>query len=221
VNTDYGDFLSLGSSLKGGEQRVEEVRVGLLGFEREVGFLKEKVGTVIEDVESGMEERQDIIHKKRLAGSLIELGTRVDDLEARLVLGERPSRSESDSDDEEELGFSESDDGEDDDEESPAMYAGGTLVPPSKLHRNAQRYLYIQHMLKRDDIPDDHPFIVAIDSRLIRIHNTILLDLGTALKAAKTAGEARQGHLIKILRTYATLGESEEAIRTLKEVKKR
>ena len=31
VNTNYEQFLSLGSDLKGGEEKVEDVRVGLLG----------------------------------------------------------------------------------------------------------------------------------------------------------------------------------------------
>ncbi|KAL1645780.1 hypothetical protein SLS58_003664 [Diplodia intermedia] len=37
VNANYADFLSLGRALRGGEDRVEEVRVGLLGLRKAVG----------------------------------------------------------------------------------------------------------------------------------------------------------------------------------------
>lgn len=36
VNRDYADFVGLGSSVKGGEGRVEDLKVGLMGFRREV-----------------------------------------------------------------------------------------------------------------------------------------------------------------------------------------
>ena len=32
MNANYEDFLGLGGQLKGGEERVEEVRLGVLGF---------------------------------------------------------------------------------------------------------------------------------------------------------------------------------------------
>jgi hypothetical protein len=34
VNSNYQDFLNLGNSLHGGEEKVEEVRIGLLGFRK-------------------------------------------------------------------------------------------------------------------------------------------------------------------------------------------
>ena len=43
VNTNYEQFLSLGSDLKGGEEKVEDVRVGLLGFKRGVEDVRGKV----------------------------------------------------------------------------------------------------------------------------------------------------------------------------------
>src|SRR5580700_8340667 len=42
VNTNYEEFLSLGSDLKGGEEKVQDVRVGLLGFKRGVEDVRAK-----------------------------------------------------------------------------------------------------------------------------------------------------------------------------------
>jgi hypothetical protein len=36
VNRDYSDFVGLGSSVKGGENKVQDLKVGLLGFRREL-----------------------------------------------------------------------------------------------------------------------------------------------------------------------------------------
>jgi DNA repair exonuclease SbcCD ATPase subunit len=43
VNGNYEEFLSLGGDLKGGEEKVEGVRVGLLGFQREVEGIRKAV----------------------------------------------------------------------------------------------------------------------------------------------------------------------------------
>jgi len=39
VNRDYADFVGLGGSLRGGGGRVVDLRMGLLGFRREVGVI--------------------------------------------------------------------------------------------------------------------------------------------------------------------------------------
>jgi hypothetical protein len=76
VNSNYQDFLNLGNSLNGGEEKVEEVRVGLLGFRKEVDGLKKVVDEREQEVGSLLEERRDARVK-------IELGRRLIDYDAR------------------------------------------------------------------------------------------------------------------------------------------
>ena len=51
MNEKYQDFLSLGSSLRGGEDKIEEVRLGLLGFRRDVEGLRDMVEERRKEVE--------------------------------------------------------------------------------------------------------------------------------------------------------------------------
>ncbi|KAI1580492.1 COG2 multi-domain protein [Pyrenophora tritici-repentis] len=72
VNSNYQDFLNLGNSLHGGEEKVEEVRVGLLGFRKEVDGLMEVVGSREEEVKELLDERRDVrrkIEQAKSAGS--------------------------------------------------------------------------------------------------------------------------------------------------------
>ena len=50
VNSNYQDFLGLGSSLKGGDEKVEEIRVGLLGFQKDVEGIRTNIEQREEDV---------------------------------------------------------------------------------------------------------------------------------------------------------------------------
>ena len=86
VNDNYQDFLSLGSSLKGGEEKIEEVRVGLLGFKRDVEGLKEKVKSRRLEVGNLVDERRRIRKEVQLGRSLLEVDQRLEELEERLMV---------------------------------------------------------------------------------------------------------------------------------------
>ncbi|RMZ68104.1 hypothetical protein GMOD_00004289 [Pyrenophora seminiperda CCB06] len=77
VNSNYQDFLNLGNSLNGGEEKVEEVRVGLLGFRKEVDGLVDVVGSREEEVKKLLGERRDVRRKietgRRLAPRLVKV----------------------------------------------------------------------------------------------------------------------------------------------------
>jgi hypothetical protein len=60
VNTNYEQFLSLGSDLKGGEEKVEDVRVGLLGFKRGVEDVRGKVRERKLEVEGLLGEKKSV-----------------------------------------------------------------------------------------------------------------------------------------------------------------
>lgn len=70
-----------------------------------------------------------------------------------------------------------------------------------------------------DIIGREHPFIVAQDSRITRVRNTILLDLNAATKQAASLGEDGKIRLVKMLSVYRELGAGEEAVKLLRDLK--
>lgn len=211
VNTNYEQFLSLGSDLKGGDEKVEDVRVGLLGFKRGVEDVRSRVRERGKEVE-GLLEQKLLVSKQISTGrKLLEFDARLEEIEERLMvssltrLGNGPgSDSWSDFEDEDEVG-------EDLDEE---VAAGSTT---RKLQSLGQVYRHLNHLSSAIGIA--HPFVTAQAPRLMRVRNTLLLDLGTALKQVYPAGEASKSKLLKIVRIYGDIGEASEAIKVLKTLK--
>ncbi|KAH0352639.1 hypothetical protein KCU83_g3566, partial [Aureobasidium melanogenum] len=206
VNANYEEFLSLGLRLKGGEEKIEEVRVGVLGFGREVGGVRDLVASRTQEVGSLLEEKKRIRKDVMVGRRLLEIEERLEDLEARLMVepnnslsANNPSANDLDSDDE-------------DDEDEEGDTATSTTL--SRLRKLAQAYLLLTHLTQK---VLDHPFVIAQQSRLIRLRNTLLLDLRTALKQAQAAGVGGK-QLLDFLVIYRELGETEEGAGALKRV---
>ena len=72
-----------------------------------------------------------------------------------------------------------------------------------------------------EHIGPQHPFLVKQEERLVRIRNTLILDLGTALKDAKAIGAKGKTKLLRIVALYGELDEGKVAIEALRESKKR
>ncbi|KAG9686540.1 hypothetical protein KCU95_g11268, partial [Aureobasidium melanogenum] len=204
VNANYEEFLSLGLRLKGGEEKIEEVRVGVLGFGREVSSVRDLVASRTQEVGSLLEEKKRIKKDVMVGRRLLEIEERLEDLEARLMVepnnslsANNPSANDLDSDDE-------------DDEDEDGDTATSTTL--SRLRKHAQAYLLLTHLTQK---VHDHPFVVAQQSRLMRLRNTLLLDLRTALKQAQTAGVGGK-QLLDFLVIYRELGETEEGVGALK-----
>ncbi|KAI9822521.1 MAG: hypothetical protein M1827_000240 [Pycnora praestabilis] len=214
VNTNYQDFLSLGGSLKGGEEKVEEVRVGLLGFKRDVEGIKRKVEERRKEVEGLMGERACVRREIRLGRALCDFASRLEELEGRLMVDSDTKNGAREYDIERDF-LSESDVSDD---ATGATYETGSASMSSKrLQRLVQNYLLIKHV--RIGIGPEHPFIMAQDSRMERLRNTLLLDLGTALKQAKSRDEEDTVALMRVLGIYREMGECREAIITLNALK--
>ena len=81
VNTNYEQFLSLGSDLKGGEEKVEDVRVGLLGFKRGVEDIRAKVRERKVEVASLLSEKRGVGREIALGRGLLELDARLEGVE--------------------------------------------------------------------------------------------------------------------------------------------
>ncbi|KAI9802378.1 MAG: hypothetical protein M1833_001884 [Piccolia ochrophora] len=210
VNTNYNDFLNLGTSLKGGEEKVEEVRVGLLGFQRDVEGLRKKVAERETEVSSLIDQRSGLRKNIAIGTCLLNVAARLDELEARLMV---ESEGKKNGDANGYVEFSESDEESDDDEVGPREYTSG-YISSSRLSRLVQQYVYIQRLMSR--VGPEHPFVIAQDPRMTRARNTLLLDMGTALKQSQAAGDAGRTRIVRLLGVYRDMGEAGEALQLLR-----
>lgn len=207
VNENYQDFLSLGSSLQGGEEKVEEVRLGLLGFKREVQGLKDKVDERKKEIEELISKRKSIREDIQLGRTLLDIDQRLQKLEQRLmIVSSKPFEEPEDSDS---VDLSESQDDSEDERT--------TSVPTSRLQRHSQQFLYIQKLAAK--IGPDHPYIVEQQGRMMRLKYTLLLDLSNALK--QSIGLKDETRIMRILGIYRGMDEAEEAVRILKASKRK
>ena len=207
VNENYQDFLSLGGSLQGGEEKIEEVRLGLLGFKRDVEGLQEKVEGKQKEVEGLVIERKAIWEDIQLGRTLLDIDQRLQELEERLLItSNRPAESLEDNG-----GSSEPSDSEDDTDDGQS---GGALT--SRLQRHAQQYLYITKLIDR--VGTHHPFLGKQQARITTLKNTVLLDLSNALKQSTRSKD--QATTMKVLGIYRGMDEASEAMRVLKETRR-
>lgn len=86
VNDNYTDFLSLGDKLKGGEDRIEEIRVGLLGFQRDVTGVRALIQQRSSDIQTLLQEKREVRKQIRNARNLLEIDERLEELESQLDL---------------------------------------------------------------------------------------------------------------------------------------
>lgn len=209
VNANYTSFLSLGSELKGGEDRVEDVRVALLGFRRAVEEIKGRVGERARDVGALNRELGGVRTEIEVGRKMLELDERVEALEGRLAVGGGGGKgTASDESDEEE------DDNDDDDDDDSGIEEGMVCSSAAKLAQLAKDYVAVDNLA--DAVGRDSPFVRKMEERMIRCRNTILLDLSTALKEAKRAGVTGQGKLLKLMGIYTLMDAQTEAVKALK-----
>ena len=205
VNENYQDFLSLGGCLKGGEEKVEEVRLGMLGFKRDVESLKSKVESRRGEVDGLVEERRKIRKEMQLGRSLLEVDQRLEELEDSLMvvsIGDAANSSVED------LSISES-------EEDNEAEETGNAVSISRLHRRVQQFTYIKRLMEK--IGTKHPFILKQEERVLKIRQTLLLDLSNVFKNQSMTDEGDKVRALKVMGLYREMGELSEALRILKE----
>jgi len=208
VNTNYEQFLSLGADLKGGEEKIESVRVGLLGFKRGVEEVKGKVIERREVVDGLLKEKKSASKEIAVGRGLLEVDARLEELEDRLMVA---SLGRTIGEDEESWSDSEE---EEDKEDVLDARLGGTNT--KKLQRLVNDYRYVDDLAEY--IGKEHPFILAQQSRFMQVRNTILLDLSTALKEA-AGGDGSRGNVVKLLGVYSDLDAAQEAVKVLKDLK--
>ncbi|PYH96153.1 hypothetical protein BO71DRAFT_186040 [Aspergillus ellipticus CBS 707.79] len=216
VNENYQDFLSLGSALHGGEEKVEQVRVGLLAFQRDVQAIRDKVETRQQEMEQLLKEKKSLKTATNVGRALLDYASRVEELEKKLMIGDTPRQpqdgSSADLDSDSDLLDSASE--ESDEEELPN---GASLVSLKTLEHHIQKYVYLTRLSSR--IGDDHPFLQSQQPRMSKIRSAVLLDLKTALEQASHAGEKRDTKTLAVLRLYKLMGEDTTAVSALKNMK--
>lgn len=186
VNANYTSFLGLGDELKGGGERVEDVRVALLGFRRQVEEVQSRVRGRREDVQRTGSELRTVRGEVEQGRKMLELDERCEVLLGQLEEGR--AEDEDDSDDE--------DDFEDE-----------------RLAGLTREYNAIERLA--DFIGRDLPYVRKMEERFTRCRNTLLVDLGTATKVARKAGQ--KDKLVKLLGIYRQLGASADGVKSLKE----
>lgn len=204
VNNEYQGFLELGQDLKGGGGKVDEVKVGVLGFQKGVTTLRDVVAARKQDVESLLKERQEIRHEISLGRGILMVAERVEDLEDALSLGEKQIQDDDWSDEE-----------EDEDDLDLDSEEGGALVNISRLRRLVHTFVTTDQQIQRLG-GTTHPFLAKLSVRMQNIHKTLLIDLGNALKQAKNLKTVGGPRLLKIVNLYSDMNEGSTALKLLK-----
>jgi hypothetical protein len=183
VNDNYQDFLTLGATLRGGDEKVEDIRVGLLGFQRDVAGLKSKLDTRREQVDVLLEEKKNVMKDAEKGRMLLEIAERLHDLEEQLGLA-KPTNGIANgrSDDDHEASIS--DDSEDEEEDEAGISA--------RTKRRVEQYLIMKLLIGKHD--PGHPFLKSQQNRVNEVKATLFLDLDTLSKQAQTE-QGRQAFL--------------------------
>lgn len=192
VNGNYEEFLSLGQDLKGGEEKVEVVRVGVMGFRREVEGLLKVVKEKEEEMEQALTEKEGVMRESLVGRGLLEVHERLGELEEGMGIAEGL-----DDDDEDELV----------DVEGSAEMAG-----LRRLNGFAGQYVLVMRMVDR--FGPEHPFLVAQRPRMEELEKVLLLDLAAALRNGKKEGQTDV--VLGLLRIYRMLGAEADGVRVLK-----
>ncbi|KAF3479499.1 uncharacterized protein GIQ15_06475 [Arthroderma uncinatum] len=86
VNENYQEFLSLGAALNGGQDKIEEVRAGLLGFQRNVQSIKEQFESRKKEIRESLDAKKQLRSKIAIGYDLLDIAERVEMLETNLMI---------------------------------------------------------------------------------------------------------------------------------------
>ncbi|KAF3900346.1 COG complex component COG2 [Trichophyton interdigitale] len=224
VNENYQEFLSLGASLKGGQDKVEEVRAGLLGFQRNVQGIKDQFEAKKKEIRECLDEKKRLRSKISVGYELLDVAERIELLETNLMIrpgkdatakenGAQGADDEGDGLSDVILG-SETDDSDEGGEGSENDSGNKARISLHRLEAHIQQYLSVKVMADR--IGEKHPFISSHAGRIDAIKSALLLDLSTALKETSKLGSKRDEKFSTILRLYDSLGHHDEGQQCLK-----
>ncbi len=205
VNDNYEQFLSLGSDLRGGEEKVEDVRVGMLGLQRGFQEVKSQITTRRQKTDELFEQKKEINHQISAGRKMLELDARLEELEEKLMVASLDRDAQEDA-------WCDSEDGDDDELEESAR--------EEKRVKELQRLVKDYEQIGQLSLAiGDGLFVTAQTQRADRIRNVLLLDLSTELKKANRSGDSSRGRLVEVLGIYRDMGENVEAVKVLKNLR--
>jgi len=105
-------------------------------------------------------------------------------------------------------------------EDEADEHAGGDalLVGLGRLRRLVLAYISARQQIDR--IQNEHPdlpYASVLARKALQVRDTLILDLGAALRLHARGGSRAQAGLMKVMKLYADLGESASAVEILKE----
>lgn len=192
VNDNYRDFLSLGEKLKGGEERIEEVRVGLLGFHRDVTGVRDLINTRSGEIRTLLDQKRGLKQEIRVGRTLLEIDDRLEELEIRsgtskpiIEQHEGIEQHADDEDDQRNDMVEWPEDWSKDEHEVPSDYEGedtnGHGIVPVRLSKNLTQLRVVQLLMRRCGA--QHPFVLAQRDRIAQIKESLRRDLESALRS--------------------------------------
>lgn len=204
VNGNYEEFLSLGGDLKGGEEKVEGVRVGLLGFQREIEAIRKAVQDRAKETAELLSDKKGLRKEIVLGRSLLEIHERLEELEEKL--GIKIKEVEDDEDDED-------DEDEDEDEDTLNGPEGSSCNSAvRRLRKQSEQYLMI--VFQSSKIGSSHPFLVSLQPRVEELRKTLILDLSASLRQAKTSND--RNAVLGFSQVFGILEAQNDALKVLK-----
>lgn len=201
VNGNYEEFLSLGGDLKGGEEKVEGVRVGLLGFQREIEAIRKAVQDRAKETAELLSEKKGLRKEIVLGRSLLEVHERLEELEEKL--GIKIKEGEEDDDEEDE-------DDEDEDEDIPGGSSYDSAV--RRLRKQSEQYLMI--VFQSSKIGLSHPFLVSLQPRVEEVRKTLILDISASLRQARSSND--RNAVLGFSQVFGILDAQNDALKVLK-----
>jgi hypothetical protein len=203
VNGNYDEFLSLGGDLKGGEEKVEGVRVGLLGFQREIEGIRKAVRDRAEETAELLAEKKGLRKEIVFGRSLLEVHERLEELEEKLGIKIKEGEDDDDDDDEDE-------DDEDDDEDTAEGSSHNSAV--RRLRKQSEQYLMI--VFQSSKIGLSHPFLVSLQPRVDEVRKTLILDLSASLRQARSSND--RNAVLGFSQVFGILEAQNDALKVLK-----
>lgn len=212
VNSNYEQFLNLGSNLKGGEEHLEDIRVGLLGFKSGVLDIRAKVQAKKDNIKLLLHEKENINRQISFGRKLLELDMRLEELEDRLEsmsLGQIINgTSESYKTDKFHQKIRKPEN---------QTETHSSVASLDNLHWLSKDFCSIEDLMA--EIGTDNPFVIAQKARMMRSKNEIILNLRKALIQVKMMEEDEKTRILKLLAIYRELGAANKAINILREFK--
>lgn len=201
VNGNYEEFLSLGSDLEGGEEKVEGVRVGLLGFQREVEAIRKAVQERAKETTELLQEKKGLRKDIAIGRALLEVNERLEELEERLDIKTKTGEEDEDEDED-----------EDDDESSSDTEGSPYASAVRRLRKQSEQYLLIVRQCER--IGSSHPFLIMLQPRMDEVRKTLLLDLSASLRQAKSSDDKKA--VLGLSQIFSVLDAQSDALKVLK-----